>query len=894
MWKDKSLARSCVHAHFASVLFALMVEAVCLHSARPALAQGFPAQSNPVDQAGFGGITGQPSGAGCDDPLMATSPLCSQQVNGVSQGIGRPQMNQGAGGYLPGQPTQVTTFSDVAPLGAASRSPTQTPIPPERLTEFQRFAASTTEQILPIFGANLFSNVPTTFAPLDQAPIPPGYIIGPDDEIRLRVWGQINFSANLRVNREGDIFIPQVGSIHLAGLRFSDLSQHLRAAIARVYRNFDLTSDLGQIRAIQIYVTGQARRPGVYTVSSLSTMIDTLFASGGPSVEGSMRRIELRRSGQTVTTLDLYGFLIHGDNSADTRLLSGDVIFIPAVGPMAAILGSIRKPAIYELVPGEAVSELVANAGGLTAIASDSRISLERIVEHQARQAMELSLDNAGKSMPLRDGDIVRVFSIVPQYSQTVMLRGNVANPGRFAWHEGMRLSDLIPDQQSLITRDYWWRRTQLGLPSLEYEPLAELANVRQPVSQVDLQNRPPTSMSLQIPPQNPKAARTDAASQPSMAPAAAGLDAADSNQLTQQTSMTQRKTEDTANDSSSSEAAANSQMMPSQSPPVQVRLSSPEIYWNYAVIERMDLSTLKTSLIPFDLGKLVKDHDPTQNLELKPADVVTVFSQNDIHVPIREQASFVRLEGEFLHAGIYSVLPGETLRTLIARAGGMTANAYLYGSQFTRRSTQILQQRRLDESIQDLTLQMERGNLALASSPLSTPQDLAGVAAAEASERELIAQLKLIRATGRIVFEFRPDTAGSESVPNITLEDGDSFTVPSRPSTVSVVGSVFNQNSFLYRSAARTEFYLRMAGGPNAYADRKRIFIVRANGAVVSRASVRGGWGDEFDRLQMNPGDTLVVPDKSIKPSAWRNVLDLSQFASQFAFAAAAIDVLR
>ncbi len=164
--------------------------------------------------------------------------------------------------------------------------------------------------VLPIFGADLFQSVPSTFAPLNNVPVPPDYVIGPDDEVRLRVWGQVNFNANLRVDRTGDIFVPQVGATHVAGTRFSDLDPVIRAAVGKIYRNFDLSVQLGEIRAIQIYITGEARRPGVYTVCSLSTLVDALFSSGGPSVHGSMRRIELQAwGGAAITTFDLYRFL---------------------------------------------------------------------------------------------------------------------------------------------------------------------------------------------------------------------------------------------------------------------------------------------------------------------------------------------------------------------------------------------------------------------------------------------------------------------------------------------------------------------------------------------------------------------------------------------------------
>ena len=322
---------------------------------------------------------------------------------------------------------------------------------------------------------------------------PPITSLGQGDELRIRVWGQVNFQSNVRVDRAGEIYIPvsQIGPVHVAGLPYSELQQHLRDAVGRVYRNFDLLADVGQIRAIQIYITGQARRPGMYTVSSLSSLVDALFASGGPSVQGSLRSIQLRRGSETVTQLDLYDFLIRGDKSKDVKLLSGDVIFIPPVGAQAAVTGSVRSPAIYELKPHESLADLIADAGGASTVASDARISIERIVNHSERHAMEVAYDAQGLGTAVADGDLVRVFSMVPKYNQTVTLRGNIANPGRFAWKAGMRVSDLIPDKESLLTRNYWWKRTQLGLPAPDFEPTEGFSRMRQPLDNNPITLRP-------------------------------------------------------------------------------------------------------------------------------------------------------------------------------------------------------------------------------------------------------------------------------------------------------------------------------------------------------------------------------------------------------------------
>jgi len=263
-------------------------------------------------------------------------------------GLGGMPMSSQLPGYSTGQ--MITYSDDQGRLTSRDRS-TTIPLPPEPLTEFQKFTSATTGMVLPIFGANLFQSVPSTFAPLDNAPVPPDYVIGPDDLVQVRVWGQVNFNANLRVDRTGTIFVPEVGAVQVAGTRFGDLDQLLRAAVSKLYRNFDLSVQLGQIRAVQIYVTGEARRPGVYTISSLSTLVDALFASGGPSVQGSMRHIELRRGGTVTASFDLYRLLIAGDKSNDTKLETGDVIYIPSVGPQVAVIGSVRRPAIYELHP---------------------------------------------------------------------------------------------------------------------------------------------------------------------------------------------------------------------------------------------------------------------------------------------------------------------------------------------------------------------------------------------------------------------------------------------------------------------------------------------------------------------------------------------------------------
>jgi protein involved in polysaccharide export with SLBB domain len=879
----------------------------------------------PQQSSGYPDGTQTTTSADCSDPMMASSPQCTananQQMNinpqsgaGVPRTFGAQSQNQG-NNYTD---TGTQTSRQGQQYGANASQ--QMLLPPEPLTEFQKFVASTTSQVLPIFGANLFRRVPSTFAPLNMTPVPSDYVIGPGDELRVRVWGQVNFQSNLQVDRAGEVYLPQVGPVHVAGMPFSELDGHLRKAIGRVYRNFDLTADIGQIRAIQVYVAGQARRPGVYTVSSLSTLVDTLFASGGPSIQGSMRHIELRRGSDVVTDFDLYNLLVRGDKSKDVKLLPGDVIFIPAVGAEVAITGSVRTPAIYELREGESLDGLIADAGGVSAVAAEARISIERISDHHDRSAMEVAYDANGLKTTLSDGDLVHVYSIVPRYQNTVTLRGNIANPGRFAWHAGMHVSDLIPDKDSLITRNYWWKRAQLGLAAPEFEPVPSFSKMRQPFDGNPVTLRPPSQGGNSYEQQGQYGAQQnpygnangvsdngsnnaaglrdnqDGLAQDQMGQNADGSQQGQyGSQTSEYGSQQNQRLNAQQRGSNSSLAAEQAQMSngPAPAQRTEVRQLAPEIDWSYAVIQRLDPITLKTTLVPFDLGKLVLDHDSSQDLELQAGDVVSIFSQADIRVPIAQQTKLVTLSGEFVHSGVYSVEPAETFRHLVERAGGLTPAAYLYGSEYTRVSTRIMQQARIDEYVQNLSMEIQRSNMAVAASAAGS-QNMAGTAAGQANEQNLLTSLRQIRATGRIVLDFSPDSSGTSSLPDIALQDGDNFIVPSVPATVDVVGAVYDQNSFLFAKNGKVGEYLHEAGGPSRDADRKHEFLIHADGKVVSYVAGKGLWSDNFNNLRVYPGDSIIVPEKTFKPGALFELIQYTQLFSQFALGALALKELQ
>ena len=391
----------------------------------------------------------------CAGPLGALVPGCQAATGGMNA-------------TMPSMPGMTPApLAPVDPGGARTTAPEPrevlAPLPPEPPSEFQRFAAVSVGKILPVFGASLFERAPTTFAPVERAPVTADYVVGPGDQILLRVWGQVALNLDLTVDRSGSVYIPQVGSLTVAGLQFRQLHGFLKAQLEQVFRNFDLNVNMGQLRSIQIFVVGSARRPGSYTVSSLSTLVNTIFASGGPAAEGTMRRIQLKREDKVVTEFDLYDLLLRGDKSKDARLLPGDLIYYPPAGAQVAVAGSVKTAAIFERKEEKTAAEWMAMAGGATQVADRGRVVLERIGQGGERRTLHLAFDAGGEATPIENGDILQVPAVPARIHSVVTLRGNVANPGRFPWRAGMRLRDIIPDKESLVTQQYWRKRNLLG-----------------------------------------------------------------------------------------------------------------------------------------------------------------------------------------------------------------------------------------------------------------------------------------------------------------------------------------------------------------------------------------------------------------------------------------------
>lgn len=685
-------------------------------------------------------------------------------------------------------------------------------------SEFQNFIEYATGKQLPLFGEEFFSGSPSSFAPLQNTPIPSDYILGAGDEVLIRAWGSVDIDYRATVDRNGLINIPTIGTISMAGVKAGEADAVIKSSIGKLYRDVAVSVSFGRLRAITVYVVGQARKPGSYTISGFSTLVTALLASGGPNLTGSMRNVQVKRHGKVVGSLDLYAFIAKGDKSNDVKLLDGDTIYIPAAAGYVALTGKVNAPAIYELKSGnESLASILDLAGGVPVVADPRRAFLERIDPNksQPRTVEEFALNHAGLARVLKNGDLLTVTSITPDFSNAVTLRGNVNQALRVPFKPGMRIRDLIPNRETLITRASVQRQNGAVIHGGDGD-LGDKGQIKEN---------------------------------------AASISANIGNLID-------------------------------------------DVNWDYAVIERIDRSTLNVSLLPFNLGRAMDNPESEDNLRLQAGDAVTVFSQNDIQVPVSKRKVFARVEGEVNVPGVYQMGPGETIQSLIAKAGGTTSNAYLFGAEFYREKVRQEQQINLEKAVRRLESQI-RTETAKAATNQSGAVDAQTAAFKLKTEQEastqVLAKMRELKATGRIAFGLAANDENFDKLPALKLENGDQLVIPSRPDFVHVFGAVNQEASIIWRKGMTVEKYLAEAG-PSSEADMDGVFVLRPNGTVVSSAG--RGWFSSINSVEVMPGDSIVVPDRLNKETAYKaftnGLKDWAQILSGFGLGAAAIKTLK
>ena len=689
------------------------------------------------------------------------------------------------------------------------------------------------------FGYDLFDNAPSTFAPVTNVPVPSDYIVGAGDELAVQLYGTRSRELKLTVERDGSLNFPELGPIHVAGQTFSAAKANIEARVQRQMNGVRANVTMRDTRSIRVFVLGEARYPGSYTISGLGTITSALFAAGGVRRVGSLRNIELKRGGHLVRRLDLYDLLIRGDTADDTKLLQGDVVFIPPVGATVSVYGEVRRPAIYEVQAQSTVADVLQLAGGLTPDADIAKAMLTRIGADEHRVVLPIDLAAGAQAESLRNGDIVRVMRLRPTLDSGILVQGHIYAPGTFAWRQGLRLSDVVhsiddlrpgADIHYLLIRREDPANRQVSVLSADLAAALSL-----PGSAADVSLMPRDRITV--------------------------FDLASGRDRVIQPVLDELQLQGTSGRPSAVVHVDGRVRVPGQYP-LEAGMKVSDLiragggtvdsaYGRAAELTRYSVvngESRQTELIRVDLSAAMAG-DASGDLALEPFDTLSVRE-----VPMWDELESVTLRGEVRFPGGYSIRRGETLKSVIARAGGLTKFAFPEGSVFTRESLR----KREQEQVDMLADRMQRDLTILALQYSAASQGGGGVGALSVGQA-LLGQLRTTKAVGRLVIDLPLLMRSSpNSSADVILRDGDQLIVPRFQQQVTVIGEVQNATSHLYDPHLSRDDYISMSGGMTRRADGGRIYVVRANGSVFAQEGSR--WFQSRS-VAIKPGDTIVVP---------------------------------
>jgi protein involved in polysaccharide export with SLBB domain len=691
------------------------------------------------------------------------------------------------------------------------------------------------------FGYDLFAGTPSTFAPVTDIPVTADYVVGPGDRFEVQLYGNTKGRHSLVVNRDGQVMFPDLGPISVTGLRFAEARARIEARVNEQMIGTKAVIAMGDMRSIRVFVLGEAHRPGSYTVSGLATITNALFVSGGVKTIGSLRNIQLKRDGRVVTRLDLYDMVLKGDTSDNVRLQPGDVIFIPPVGSTVGIKGEIRRPAIYELTGESTAADLLNLAGGLTPEADPKLARIERINLQRDRVVVDVDLTSVqARKMQVQSGDVLSIPAARPTYANAIELIGHVYRPGAHQYRNGIRLTDVLDSIDDLKPnadqRYVLIRRERPGSRRIETIS-ADLAEAWQA----------PTTDA------NPKLAPRDRIYV---------FDLETGRQQHLNPIIEELKLQAVSSEPSSIvrvvgqvRAGGEYPLDPGMRVSDLIRAGgglAEQAYGGEAELARYEVrdgQTRSAEVLRIDLDRAIAG-DLQADLLLRPFDTLVIKE-----IAEWSQQEVVRVEGEVRFPGEYPITRGETLKSVIARAGGLTPLAFPDGSVFTRELLKERERRQI-KNLAD-RMRQDLGSLALQGAQVG------GVAATQASEtlaigQSLLNDLQSAEPIGRLVIDLETVLASEPgSSGDLMLRNGDRLRVPKQMQEVTVIGEIQSATSHLYDPSLSRDDYLRMSGGPTQKADKSRIYVVRANGSVET------GTGSKWFAKsgQMQPGDTIVVP---------------------------------
>jgi protein involved in polysaccharide export with SLBB domain len=720
------------------------------------------------------------------------------------------------------------------------------------------------------YGYDFFNSYREMSAATENLPVGGDYVLGPGDSLQVDIWGSMQGRYQLEVDRNGEITIPRVGVVKVWGMGYVQAKETIHKAISRYFKGFELNVTLGQLKTIQVFVVGEVQNPGVYSVSSLATVVNALSVAGGPTKNGSLRSVRLIKGGRVAQDVDLYAVFMVGDRSRDLRLENGDTILVPIIGRTVAVAGEVKRPGIYELKGKMTLPRILALAGGVTALGDISRLQIERIDGNKSRVVLDYepkggALEKDLAEVEVKDRDMVKVFPINQALRRIVSLSGNVARPGEFSFKEGFKVRDIITSFDALLPDSYLESAeiTRLSGPDMHKEivtfnlgkalsgddtaniPLKEQDHIRI-FSRWDMQERPMVSVTGEV-----------------LKPGT----------YYYYPNMTVRELVVTAGSLKRNAFMDNAEL-------------------TRVVVEN---GKAKTSSVQLNLSKALSG-DPVHNLILQADDALIVRGIEDW---LESRDRFIVLNGEVKFPGVYSISKGEKLSSLLARAGGFTDKAYLKGAKFTRKSVQKLQQKRMEEVIarSQADILKKQGELATLS---ASKEELDATKAALEGMMANVEKLKGARAEGRVVIRLSRLDEFRRTPYDIELMGGDTLDIPQISNVINVMGEVYNSTSFILIPDSSVSYYLKKAGGATGNAEEDDMYIVKADGSVFSRHQSSFGmrWDQDDNRwtfgsfmsATMEPSDTLVVPQK-IERVAWlRTIKELTTIISQIALTAGTI----
>lgn len=849
------------------------------------------------------------------------------------------------------------TNEPVKEPGKESSKPPEVPASEQvRSSEIEQFFNSKVNRIqippqptnLQQYGYVVFRETVSTFAPVTDVPVNADYIVGPGDEFTVTLWGLVEGIYKLQVDRNGEVVLPKAGVVPVAGLRYSELKAAIQGQLSKYYKDFNLSVSMGRLRSIQVYVVGEVLKPGSYTLSSLSTAYNALFAAGGPTKRGTLRNIQLIRNGKVIAQMDLYDFLLKGDKSQDPKLMHEDTILVPLIGPLIGISGDVMRPAIYEVKGPGTLEETIELAGGIRPMGYLHRVQVERIVAHEKKIVVDLDLSTAQKQdrlkIPLENMDIIQIFPIGDLTQDVVYLQGHVVRPGSYQFKKGMRVTDVVKSYQDLLP-----------------EPYAAYAEV--------IRYTLPDSHRVVKPFHLGKALAGDPNED-------LGLENLDEIRI-----------------------YPESHFQDLQQVSIQGVVRNPGSYHLYkemtvaelvhqagditsvAFLERGEIHrlvdpsdpTYTRRILYFNLGKVLAG-DPNENLNLEPQDQVVIYSKEDVR-----PGPTVSIDGQVRSAGLVPLLKDMQVRDLVFQAGlkniSSLKEAELTRYTITHASPEKVETQRISidleqalagDPTQNLSLK-EHDHLMVKAIPgleldrkvtitgeVRSPgsylikkgdrlsdlleraggftdkaflkgaiftrdsvkrleqeqlaqfirvqeQKLVGMAASTAasglSKEEADTQalelstrregLKLMASQvvlGRVVIHVSPVEQFKGSADDILLEDGDTLHIPQPPSAVAILGSVRSPTAILHQAGTGINYYVDKAGGYTKEADRGEAYILKADGSTVIPGIT----------TQVDAGDAIIVPGKievTYRPLPfWR---DIATIVGQFAIMIAALTVV-